>query len=64
MRAIERVLYAKRTLVTGCAASLAGLAALLVVSTRETGSAVAALKGPASCCMGMRRCGSGAYARA
>lgn len=45
MRAIDWVLYAKRTLVTGCAASLAGLAALLAVSRCETGSPVAALNG-------------------
>lgn len=45
MAPLERVIYAKRTLVTGCITSAAGLLALLLVSRCEAGSAVAALNG-------------------
>ncbi len=45
MAPLDWVMYAKRTLVTGCITSAAGLLALLVVSRCEAGSAVAALNG-------------------
>lgn len=45
MTPLQWILYGKRTLVTGCVASVVALTGLLAVSKRQTGSAVAALNG-------------------